>query len=341
MRSVTTMRTAAQAILGIAVLGGVAAALFWAVMSFNSNNDDPNHPILSGTSIPAPTADDPQPAQPTPPPTSVAPTRESALALPTAADLPASVPTVPPAPPEVSVQAPQPAPAASGPTPSPRVMRAPAATATATAAASDGIAAEVIPTASSQSVQSARAWPTPAPLVDAPPPTSTPDFGAIVEATQPPRRSRQTPTPIGGRPTVEPAIVPLRDPPPTPRGAVVPGVPGVPTVIVPAVEPAQIVPTIVAIDTNPAKRKAGRGKTPGPIDVLPNGAIDPRGTRTPIVPGAPGVHRGVPGVTHPGKGPNKNPSQKNNGHNNNGNGNGNGNGNKNDNNKNKDKKNSH
>ncbi|HEU0113644.1 MAG TPA: hypothetical protein VFQ80_03170 [Thermomicrobiales bacterium] len=332
MRSATTMRTAFQAIFGIAVLGGVAAALFWAVMSFN-NNDDPNRPILSGTSIPAPTADDPQPAQPTPPPTAVLPTHEAASTLPTPADLPASAPTAAAIPPtEVSIQAPAVAPTASGPTPTPRVMRAPVVAPTAAPAASNGIAAEVVPTAAGDSVQAARVWPTPAPLVAAEPPTPTPDFG-VVEATAPGRRSRQTPTPIGGRATVEPAIVPLRDAPPTPRGVVMPGAP---TVVVPAIEPAQVVPTIVAIDANPAKAKTGRDKTPGPVTIAPNGAISPRGGRTPIVPGARGAQRGIPGVIHPASSPNKDPKQKDKNHNN-----GNGNGNGHNNNNNKDKNNGH
>ncbi|HET7092604.1 MAG TPA: hypothetical protein VFI22_03975, partial [Thermomicrobiales bacterium] len=184
MRSATTIRTVLQATFGIALLGGVAAALFWAVMSFN-NNDDPNHPILTGTSIPAPTADDPQPTRPTPPPTAALPTRDVALALPTAAGLPASDSTETP-PTEISIQEPQTAPTAAGPTPTPRVLRAPPPPPTATLAASDGIAAEVIPTPSGDAVQAARAWPTPAPLVDAAPPTSTPDFAAVGEATEPP-----------------------------------------------------------------------------------------------------------------------------------------------------------
>ncbi|HET7092509.1 MAG TPA: hypothetical protein VFI22_03500, partial [Thermomicrobiales bacterium] len=149
---------------------------------------------------------------------------------------------------------------------------------------------------------------------------------AVVEATEPPRRDRDrpSPTPVGRRSTVVPAIVPLRDG--ATRDVVVPGVP---TFTVPAIEPAQGVPTIAAVDPKPRKTKTGRGRDDGPGAVFPNGAIDTHGGRTP---GAKGAHRGIPGMFHPGRGAAASP-----GHDKNDHANGNGDNNGHDKNKDKDK----
>ena len=200
MRSGRQPKLNLQAVLGVALLALVVGGMSWLVLSIGANPQPPE-PMLSPTAIAAPTdiAQLPTPtatprALPTRPATS--PPTPAATAEPTRAAVEvAQVATLPPG---------------SGPTPTPRVIKTlpTVVAATATPANTSGIAQVVEPAAPvgpADTSDSAATYPTPAPLVEAPPPTATPlpTFAPEIAQAQPtpaPRPTRQA----GGIPTFPP-----------------------------------------------------------------------------------------------------------------------------------------
>ena len=198
MRSGRQPKLNLQAVLGVGLLALVVGGMSWLVLSIGAN-PQPEEPKLTPTAIAAPT-DIAQLPTPTATPRAL-PTRPA-----TAPPTPAA--TAAPTRPAVEVAQVATLPPSSGPTPTPRVIKTlpTVAAATATPANTSGIAQVVEPAAPvgpSASSDSGQAYPTPAPLVEAPPPTATPlpTFAPELAQAQPtPRPTRQA----GGIPTFPP-----------------------------------------------------------------------------------------------------------------------------------------